>query len=119
MNFKQYYSIILERAKIVAPAVKDLQTNRIVKGNFGEIHANIYDRLVRKLAVLKKINRDRAANIFNKKFGKRFASGFIDNQGKFYNREEAFELSKQKLMAKDPERTLKELASEDLPDLKD
>jgi hypothetical protein len=119
MNFKQYFSIILEQAKIVAPAVKDLQTNRVIKGNFGELHMNIYDRIVAKLATLKKMNRDRAADIFNKKFGKRFESGFIDNEGKFYNREEAFELSKQKIMSRDPERTYKKLASEDLPDLKD
>lgn len=118
MNFRQFYSFIAEHVKIAAPAVKDLETGRVFKGRLGEMHVNIYDRLVSKLAAMKKIrNFDKAANLFNKKFGKRFESGFVDNNGKYYNRSEAFELSREKILAKDPERRHKELASEDLPDL--
>ena len=117
MTFKQYFSFIAEHVKIAAPAIKDLSNGRVIKGKLGEMHVNIYDRLVSKLAAMKNMKFDRAANLFNKKFGKRFESGFVDNNGKYYNRTEAFELSKEKILAKDPERIYHNLASEDLPDL--
>ena len=92
MSYNSLVSYLLEANRIVAAAILDTETGRVIKGRLGEFHFNIYDRLVKKLARLKNYNIDKAATIFNKKFGKRFTSGFVDDTGKFYNREDAHKL---------------------------
>jgi len=92
MNYNNLVSYLLEANRIAGTAILDTETGRVIKGRPGELHVNIYDRLVKKLARLKRYSIDKAANIFNKKFGKRFTSGFVDDAGKFYNREDAHKL---------------------------
>jgi len=75
--------------------------------------------MIHRLAITKKLTYEKAEQVFDSKFRSRFESGFIDNEGNYYTRQEAFELSKQKLKEKDPivfaRREDGEMQSEDIP----
>jgi len=89
--------MIIKNLHIVAPALKSIKTGKVFKGNAGDLHANIYERIIRKIAALYGISDvDSIFDMLDEKLFTRFESGFIDNLGNYYNRQEAYSLKKGK-----------------------
>lgn len=94
MRFDKLVNLILEQLKIVAPAVK-LSSGKVVPGKLGEMHVHVYDRIINRLASINNVPYKVAEERFNKMFEQgQFVSGFIDNEGKFRTRQEAFQIAK-------------------------
>lgn len=94
MRFDKIVDLILEQLKIVAPAVK-LPSGKVVPGRVGEMHANVYDRIISRLASVNKVSRQAAEKKFDKMFAAgQIEAGFIDNEGKFRTRQDAWNISK-------------------------
>lgn len=94
MEFNKLVNLILEQLKIVAPAVK-LPSGKVVPGNPGEMHVHVYSKIIRRLASLNNVSYQAAEKKFNKMFEQgQFESGFIDNEGNFQTRQDAWKISK-------------------------
>jgi len=125
MNFVALVELVLEELKIVAPAVK-LPSGKVVAGKIGEMHAHIYDRIIRRLSYVNKVPRKVAEKKFNRMFEKgMFESGFIDNEGKFQTRQQAWQIAKgydkniadhdKELSTREDGEQFKKMASEFIP----
>jgi hypothetical protein len=94
MQFDIMVGILLEELKIVAAAIK-LPSGKVVAGKKGDMHANLHDRIINRLSAINNVSREAAANRFYKMYGeKKFQDGFIDSEGNFQSREEAWQTSK-------------------------
>jgi len=94
MRFDNIVALILEQLKIVAPAVK-LPSGKVVSGKPGEMHVHVYSKIIRRLASLNNVSYQAAERRFNKMFEQgKFESGFIDSEGKFQTRQNAWNISK-------------------------
>lgn len=94
MEFNNLVNLLLEELKIVAPAVK-LPSGKVIPGKKGDMHANVHDRIIDRLAAINNVPKEAAANKFYKMWGEgKFKDGFIDSEGEFQTREKAWEISK-------------------------
>lgn len=94
MKFDRMVDILLEQLKIVAPAVK-LPSGKVVPGKPGEMHAHVYDRIARRIAQLNNVSLQAAEKRINKLTDQgKFVSGFVDNEGNWHTREEAWNIAK-------------------------
>jgi len=94
MKFDSIVNLLLENLKIVAPAVK-LPSGKVIAGRKGDMHANVHDRIIKRLAAINNVHVDVAAEKFYKMYEKKkFQDGFIDSEGKFQSREDAWKIVK-------------------------
>lgn len=94
MVFDKIVNLLLEELKIVAPAVK-LPSGKVIAGRKGDMHANVHDRIINRLAAINNVSQEAAANRFYKVYGeKKFLDGFIDSEGNFQTREDAWDIQK-------------------------
>lgn len=94
MKFNELYSLLLEQLKIVAPAVK-LPSGKVVAGKAGEMHGNVHTRIINRLASLNNVSREAAEKRFYKMFDqKKLEDGFVDSEGNFQTRKDAWNISK-------------------------
>ena len=119
MQFDNLITLILERLRITDPALKIVATGEVITGIPGkQEHAGLYEILAKSIKSDKNISFDKAVAIASKmlKDGE-VISGFIDNEGKFYDRKEAYKLANPFNLAK---RALAnddgELNTEDIPE---
>jgi hypothetical protein len=95
VQFDELVNVILEQLKIIAPAVKFAKSGKIFKGNPGEMHAHVYDRIVQRLASLSGVSFQKAEKKFYKMMHQgQFQDGFIDGEGNYHTRAEAFQVAK-------------------------
>jgi len=94
MQFDNLVNLILEQLKIVAPAVK-FKSGKVYKGKLGEMHAHVHDRIIQRLAAVNNVPEKAAAKRFEKMWqDKQVEDGFIDNEGNFRTRQQAFQIAK-------------------------
>lgn len=118
MKFDSLVTLILERLRITDPALKIVATDEIITGEPGkQEHAGLYEILAKHIMGIKSISFDKAVAVASKmlKDGE-VISGFVDNEGKFYDRKEAYKLANpfnlaRAALAKDDG----ELNTEDIP----
>lgn len=118
MKFDSYINLILERLRITDPALKIVSTGEIITGIPGrQDHAGLYELLAKKIKGTNNISFDQAVAIASKMLKTdEVISGFVDNEGKFYDRKEAYQLANpfnlaKRALAKDNG----ELNTEDIP----
>lgn len=93
-TFKTYYNFILEQLKIVAPAVK-LPSGKLVAGKPGETHGHVHSKIINRLASVNNVSREAAEKRFYKMFDqKKLEDGFVDSEGNFQTRQDAWNISK-------------------------
>jgi len=119
MKFDSYVNLILERLRITDPALKIVSTGEVITGVPGkQDHAGLYELLAKKIKGSKDISFEQAVAIASKMFkNDEVISGFVDNEGKFYDRKEAYRLANpfnlaKKALAKNDG----ELNTEDIPE---
>lgn len=94
MVFDNVVNFILEQLKVVAPAVK-FKSGKVYKGKLGEMHAHVHDRIVQRLAAVNNVSYNTAAKRFERMWqDEQVIDGFIDNEGNFRTRQEAFQIAK-------------------------
>lgn len=94
MMFDSMVNLILEQLKIIAPAVK-LSSGKVVPGKRGEMHAHVYDRIISRLASINNVPHKVAEKRFYKMMEQgQFTDGFVDSEGNFRTRQEAFQIAK-------------------------
>lgn len=94
MEFNRLVNLLLEELKIVAPAVK-LPSGKVIAGKKGDMHANVHDRIINRLASINNVSKEAAANRFYKMYGEdKFKDGFMDSEGHFQTREDAWNIQK-------------------------
>lgn len=123
MTFNQVIELLLEELKIVAPAVK-LPSGKVVPGKLGDMHVDVYERIIRRLSEINNVPIEVAEKKFYKMFeGGKIEAGFIDNQGHYHTREEAWHIAKKnnkevEKLDKNPNKRINKLVTELLPDTK-
>jgi len=119
MKFNSYVALILERLRITDPALKIVATGEIITGIPGkQEHAGLYELLAKSIKGNRSISFDKAVAIASKmlKDGE-VISGFVDNEGKFYDRREAYKLANPFNLAKSAlTKDDGELNTEDIPE---
>jgi hypothetical protein len=96
MQFDNLVTLILERLRITNPALKVASTGEIINLRPGDepTHGSLYQDLERRLSKQKNITLDQAYNEVTKmKKNNEIISGFVDNEGNFYDRKEAYKLA--------------------------
>jgi hypothetical protein len=96
-SFVTVVSLLLEKyemdEKIVAPAVKI--GNKVVKGNRGEMHANVLEKIANRISTIHNVSMDKAFEIMSRmRKGGKVVEGFIDVNGRFATREKAYDIMK-------------------------
>ena len=119
MRFDSYVTLILERLRITDPALKLVGTGEVITGIPGKSeHAGLYELLAKHIKGHNNITFDQAVSIASKMIkDNKVLAGFVDNEGKFYDRKEAYRLANpfnlaKAALAKDDG----ELNTEEIPD---
>jgi hypothetical protein len=119
MQFDNLVTLILERLRITDPALKIVSTGEVITGVPGkQDHAGLYELLAKKIKGDESISFEQALVIASKMLkNDEVISGFVDNEGKFYDRKEAYRLANpfglaKRALAKDDG----ELNTEDIPE---
>ena len=122
MQFDNLVSLILERLRITNPALKIISTGEIINLRPGDepTHGSLYQDLQRRISKQENITFDQAYDVVTKmKRNNEFISGFVDNEGNFYDRKEAYKLASPLNIAKygvfDKVKKDDELTSEEIP----
>jgi hypothetical protein len=122
MKFDKLVTLILEKLRITNPALRITSTGEIINLRPGDepTHGSLYRDLERRLSKQKNITLDQAYNEVTKmKKNNEIISGFVDNEGNFYDRKEAYKLASPLNIAKYgvPANLKKddELTSEEIP----
>jgi hypothetical protein len=96
MKFDKLVTLILERLRITNPALRITSTGEIINLRPGDepTHGSLYQDLERRLSKQKNITLDQAYKEVTKmKKNNEIISGFVDNEGNFYDRKEAYKLA--------------------------
>jgi hypothetical protein len=87
--------LLLEKLiKIMGPALYFAPAKLVVRGKIGESHFMLWSRLSEALAKKMKISPDKAEKIIDTTKPEQIVDGFITSEGKFVNREQAWQLAK-------------------------
>jgi hypothetical protein len=95
VQFDDAVQMLLEKLKIVAPAVK-LPSGKVVAGKPGNMHVDVHDRIIKRLAALHHVSKQVASNRFYRMTAGHFEfeDGFVDSAGHFQTRQQAWHTSK-------------------------
>lgn len=95
-EFDSLFKLLIERLSIVAPALRLKLNGTVFAGKTGDMHIDLYDRLIQKYIDVTKAPADMVERkVMKMSTDGNIEEGFVDNNGKFYSRNEAWQLAKQ------------------------
>lgn len=93
-EFNSLINLLIERLFLVAPALKLKTNGKVFVGKKGDTHSDLYDRLIQRYVDVTMASTEAIQKRINEMIeGGKIEEGFVDDKGKFYNKQEALALA--------------------------